>query len=79
MVRVVASKGLDERVTVQSGLAQNAGEGADGQVPPVQGNHTDHCSCTAIGLGRCSAKDQVTTFLTHLLRAQSLQGRHHRS
>ena len=46
-----ASKGLDEGVAVQTGLPQNAGEGVDGQIPPVQGNHADHGRCTAIGSG----------------------------
>jgi hypothetical protein len=37
-------------------LPQNAGEGANGQVAPMQGNHTDHGCCTAIGSGCGSAK-----------------------
>jgi hypothetical protein len=39
------------------------GEGADGQDPPVQGNHTEHGCCSTIGNGRGSGKDQVAVFL----------------
>ena len=59
------SKSLDEGVAVHSGLPQNAGEGADGQVQPVQGNHGDHGNCTAIGICRGSTKHQVAPFLAH--------------
>ena len=38
------SKSLDEGVAVHSGLPQNAGESAYGQVLPVERNNADHGS-----------------------------------
>lgn len=64
MVTVTLSEGMDEGVAVDPGLPQNAGEGADGQVTPVQ------------WLWFCEAPGGC--LLTHFFKPQTLQGRSER-